>query len=109
TATLFSLGVFFPDMVKMIAMIPGWTYLLDVPSHTPFGLIFACAVASQLFADSIRWRAFSALYLGSMTHLLLDLMRTTWGAARCSCCTPSRTRRLSSGCTAARTSSTCFR
>jgi len=80
TATLFSLGVFFPDLVKMIAMIPGWTYLLDVPSHTPFGLIFACAAASQLFAGSIRWRAFSALYLGSMTHLLLDLMKDYLGS-----------------------------
>ena len=80
TATIFTLGVFFPDLVKLFGLLPGTAPMIEVPSHTPFGLIFACAAACQIFAGSIRWRAFGALYLGSMTHLLIDLMKDYLGS-----------------------------
>ena len=79
-ATLYSLGVFLPDLIKTLGTIPGTPYLMEVPSHTPLGLIFACTCLCLLFAPSIRWTAFWGLYLGSQTHLALDLMKDYLGS-----------------------------
>ena len=81
TATLFAAGVFLPDLLgKPLVFLPGTPPLLEVPSHTPFGLIFACGAVSLIFASGLRLRAFTALYLGSLLHVLLDLMKDYLGS-----------------------------
>jgi len=79
TAVIFAVGVFLPDLVGKPIDYLGAAYMAEIPSHTPFGLIFACAAVSMLFARSIRWRAYWALYFGSLLHLLLDLMKDYLG------------------------------
>lgn len=80
-ATLFALGVFLPDLIgKPIRYLPGSGYMTEIPSHTPFGLIFACGAISMLFASNLRVRAFWALYAGSLLHLLVDLMKDYLGS-----------------------------
>ena len=80
-ATLFAAGVLFPDMLgKPLAFFPGAPHLLEIPSHTPFGLIFACGAVSQLFARGFRGTAFWALYLGSLLHVVGDLMKDYLGS-----------------------------
>jgi hypothetical protein len=80
TLVLFSLGVLLPDLLgKPIGELRWSPPLLATPSHTVFGLIFACGAVSLFFAAPIRFRAFWALYLGSMLHLLLDWMKDYLG------------------------------
>src|SRR5690349_23023749 len=78
SATLFATGVFLPDLIgkPLDVMAP---YMAEIPSHTPLGLFFACAAISMLFASSIRGRAFWALYLGSLLHVGLDMMKDYLG------------------------------
>ena len=81
SATLFSAGVFFPDLLgKPLVYFPGAPYMVEIPSHTPFGLLFACGALSMLFSSSIRLRAFTMLYLGSVVHVLGDLMKDYLGS-----------------------------
>jgi hypothetical protein len=80
TAAIFTSGVFLPDVAKQIGTMPGMPYLVEIPSHTPFGVIFVAAGVSQLFAQPLRWTAFWALYFGSLMHLLLDLMKDYLGS-----------------------------
>src|SRR5688572_15522074 len=80
TAMIFALGVFLPDLVGKPIGFLGAPYMAEIPSHTPFGLIFACAAVSMLFARSIRGSAFWALYFGSLLHLLFDLMKDYLGS-----------------------------
>ena len=81
TTTLMAMGVFLPDLIgKPLGHFPGTPYLAEVPSHTPFGLVFACGALCMLFAPSVRVRAFWALYAGSLLHLLVDLMKDYLGS-----------------------------
>ncbi|HKS15928.1 MAG TPA: hypothetical protein VJU16_01300 [Planctomycetota bacterium] len=79
TTVLFAVGVFLPDLIgkPLNYFLP---YMAEIPSHTPFGLIFACGAVSLLFAESIRRRAFWTLYGGSLLHVLLDLMKDYLGS-----------------------------
>lgn len=79
TVVLFAVGVFLPDLVgkPLNYFLP---YMAEIPSHTPFGLIFASGAVSLLFAPSIRKRAFWALYCGSLVHVLVDLMKDYLGS-----------------------------
>ena len=80
TSAVFALGVFFPDLLgKPIGAIPGVPDLAEAPTHTPVGLIFACAAASFLFAPTFRKRAFFTLYAGALVHLVGDLLKNYLG------------------------------
>ena len=81
SATLFAWGVFFPDLLgKPLVFLPGTSYMLEIPSHTPFGLLFACGAVSLLFSASIRTRAFVMLYAGSVLHVIGDMMKDYLGS-----------------------------
>lgn len=80
TATVFTLGVFLPDLLgKPLGMISSLPDLFEVPTHTPIGLVFACGAICFLFAPGFRRRAFWALYAGSLVHLLADLAKSYLG------------------------------
>jgi hypothetical protein len=80
TAMVFTLGVFFPDLIgKPLGNMPGFPDLVEAPTHSPLGLLFACGAACFLFAPAFRRRAFVALYAGSMVHVLGDLLKTYLG------------------------------
>jgi membrane-bound metal-dependent hydrolase YbcI (DUF457 family) len=80
TAALFALGVFLPDLIgKPIGHLPGVPDLAAAPSHSLFGLVFACGAICFLFAPVLRARAFVALYAGSVLHVFADLMKDYLG------------------------------
>jgi len=80
TSALFVLGVFLPDLLgKPLGAFNWLPPLSSAPTHTPVGLVFACGAISLLFAAPIRARAFGALYLGSLLHLALDLLKDYLG------------------------------
>jgi hypothetical protein len=81
SAVLFAGGVFFPDLLgKPLNFFPGSPDMIDIPSHTPVGLLFACGALSLLFSASMRARAFLLLYAGSIVHVLGDLMKDYLGS-----------------------------
>jgi hypothetical protein len=78
--TLFGLGVLLPDLLgKPLGEISGLPHLVAIPTHTPIGLVFACGALAMLFAAELRKRAFWAIYLGSLLHLLVDMMKDYLG------------------------------
>ncbi len=80
TATVFALGVFFPDLLgKPLGAMPFLPDLVEAPTHSLLGLLLACGAASFLFASDFRRRAFWALYAGSLLHVLADLLKTYLG------------------------------
>jgi hypothetical protein len=80
TLTLFGVGVLLPDLLgKPLGELSGMPHLVAIPTHTPIGLIFACGALSMLFAAELRKRVFWAIYLGSLLHLLVDMMKDYLG------------------------------
>lgn len=80
TAMVFALGVFYPDLLgKPLGWIPWLPDLVEAPTHSPVGLIFACGAACLLFAPDFRRRAFWALYAGSLLHVFVDLLKSYLG------------------------------
>ncbi|HTF57663.1 MAG TPA: metal-dependent hydrolase [Planctomycetota bacterium] len=80
TAMVFTLGVFLPDLLgKPLGHFQGLPDLVEVPTHSPLGLLLACGAACFLFAPAFRRRAFVALYAGSLLHVFLDLFKSYLG------------------------------
>ena len=80
TRTLFLVGTCVPDItykgLHFLASSPSW---LAEPSHSPLPLLFLSFGLAMLFAESFRKRAFAALYLGSLLHVLIDLGKSYSG------------------------------
>ena len=80
-AVLVPVGVCVPDLLgKPLGALPGLPDLVEVPSHTPLGMLLFCFALSLLFAPAIRARAFGALTGGALLHLLLDSMKDYLGS-----------------------------
>ena len=78
---LLVLGTVLPDLLSRIPIII-FVRWLDFPVayffralHTPIGVILICYLLSFLFVRSIRFKSFLALVVGSLVHLVLDLMQ----------------------------------
>ena len=50
------------------------------PSHTILGTLLYCYIASFLFEEKIRGRAWGMLWVGALLHILVDLCKDSMGA-----------------------------
>ncbi len=80
TRTVFLVGTCVPDIaykgMHFLAGSPTW---LAEPSHSPLPLMVLCYGLAMLFGLEFRKRAFGALYLGGLLHILLDLGKSYFG------------------------------
>ncbi|MDZ7723132.1 MAG: hypothetical protein U5R06_10090 [candidate division KSB1 bacterium] len=73
---LLYMGVILPDiLVRPFYIIFPAVYPYTVGIHTPFFMIIAVALATELFAPGIRKAAFTYLSLGVFFHFILDLLQ----------------------------------
>lgn len=77
---LFFLGTFLPDLIsKFLKEIVRCNYGFNEISHSLLGLVPFCYLIVLLFPEAIRRSAFLSLYVGSLLHLTLDLMKDSLG------------------------------
>ena len=80
TRTVFLVGTCVPDLAyKGMYFLSGSPSWLAEPSHSPLPLLLLCYGLAMLFAKSFRKRAFGALYLGGLLHILIDLGKSYLG------------------------------
>ncbi len=73
---LLYIGVMLPDLMSrpwyiLSPSIHDWV----VAFHTPSGMLVTCAFASLLFERTLRKRAFTGLFFGSLLHLAVDCLQ----------------------------------
>lgn len=67
-------GTALPDVLyKTLVMAAGTSTWYAEPSHAPLPLLVICGLAAMLFAPELRRRAFWGLWIGSMTHVGVDM------------------------------------
>lgn len=67
-------GTAMPDVLyKTLVLGAGTTTWYAEPTHSPLPLLAICGLAAMLFSPPLRRRAFWGLWIGSMTHVLVDL------------------------------------
>ena len=80
TRSVFIVGTCIPDIaykgMHLLASSPTWQ---AEPSHSPLPLLLLCYGLALLFVESFRKRAFTALYLGGLLHILIDLGKNYFG------------------------------
>ncbi len=76
------LGVCLPDVLSHAGSrlsLPGGLSFHDVV-HTPSFLALGALATSQFFARGLRGRAFAALFLGGLVHLVVDAAKDYLGS-----------------------------
>ena len=77
---LFILGTFLPDLVaKGFWWVTSSPQNFDVPTHSLPGLLAVSYLACLFVEERIRPGAFAALYLGSVLHVAVDLIKNNPG------------------------------
>ena len=73
---LFYAGVLLPDLLTrpIYILIPDLYWPL-MPLHTPVGLVVTCLLFATFFEESIRKKAFAALFSGALLHLGVDQLQ----------------------------------
>lgn len=78
---LFLLGNFLPDLgykaMLLLTSAPTW---YCEPTHTPLWSALVCYIVAMAFEEPVRRRVFLCLWLGSLTHLALDLGKDYMGS-----------------------------
>lgn len=76
----FYLGTFYPDILyKSLFHITKTSDYALIPIHTPIGIFFCCYLLTMLFEERLRWSIFISLYLGSLLHILVDMLKYNLG------------------------------
>lgn len=73
---LLYIGAILPDLVeKGLRVLFSSSHYFAMPAHSVLGATLVCAALCTLFDGRVRRDAFGLLWIGSMLHLALDLLK----------------------------------
>lgn len=79
--TTLVLGVFLPDLLgKALGSHDLLPDHIGAPSHSALGLFLICWTLAMFFEEAFRLKAFVTLYVGSMLHVAVDLLKDNLGS-----------------------------